>query len=131
MSVGLKPCPFCGGEAEVCIEEHTWPPVRVRCPECGMATHWEITKIEAVKAWNTRVIDCDRCQFDAVPATDENMAKRGWVRERTCHNDSYRLDTSRFKCSECGKGGWWKDVADGQDKVPSFCPNCGARVVEE
>lgn len=48
----------------------------------------------------------------------------------TCHNASYRLDESRFHCSECGFGCWVKDVADGHDKVPKYCPNCGRRVVD-
>lgn len=47
----------------------------------------------------------------------------------TCRNVSHRLDESRFHCSECGCGGWWKDVADGHDKVPHFCPNCGRKVI--
>ena len=104
----LKPCPFCGGEAGIKIHDF-FDYTRLYTPRCKCGagiTDVFHTEAEAVAAWNTRA-------------------------ERTCHNDSYRLDTSRFKCSECGKGGWWKDVADGQDKVPSYCPNCGARVVEE
>lgn len=49
----------------------------------------------------------------------------------TCHNASYRLDESRFHCSECGFGCWVKDVADGHDKVPKYCPNCGRKVVDK
>jgi hypothetical protein len=49
----------------------------------------------------------------------------------TCYNVSYRMDESRFHCSECESGGWWKDVADGRDKVPRHCPNCGRKVVGE
>ena len=48
-----------------------------------------------------------------------------------CHNTSYRLDESRFHCSECGFGCWVKDVADGRDKVPRHCPNCGRRIKED
>ena len=48
--------------------------------------------------------------------------------ERTCHNTSRRLDESRFHCSECEFGCWVRDVADGRDKLPSYCPNCGAKV---
>ena len=102
----LKPCPFCGGKAAIGHSASVYLDIRVYCKRCGAETGMYTSEIKAANAWNTRA-------------------------ERTCHNDSYRLDTSRFKCSECGKGGWWKDVADGQDKVPSFCPNCGAKVVEE
>ena len=50
--------------------------------------------------------------------------------KETCHNASYRLDESRFHCSECGFGCWVKDVADGRDKLPRYCPNCGRRIVD-
>lgn len=49
--------------------------------------------------------------------------------ERTCHNASYRLDESRFHCSVCGFGCWVRDVSDGRDKLPNYCPNCGAKVI--
>lgn len=49
----------------------------------------------------------------------------------TCYNASYRLDESRFHCSECGFGCWVKDVADGRDKLPKHCPNCGRRVINK
>ena len=51
-----------------------------------------------------------------------------YFRERTCHNTSRRLDESRFHCSECEFGCWVRNVADGRDKLPSFCPNRGAKV---
>ena len=53
-----------------------------------------------------------------------------YVPERTCRNASYRIDESRFHCSACEFGCWVKDVADGRDKLPKFCPSCGRRVVE-
>ena len=131
MSEELKPCPFCGGEAEIYNDGFggNWA---VRCA-CGAEVSGYIeTEAEAVAAWNTRAErTCDECQFDAVPATDENMAKRGWVRERTCRNMGYYIDHTRFKCSECGYNGWVKWAKDGEDKVPCYCPNCGAKVVEE
>lgn len=50
----LKPCPFCGGEAE--LEKagggvfETW---YVTCATC-CASVWENTEAEAIEAWNTR-----------------------------------------------------------------------------
>ena len=40
-------------------------------------------------------------------------------RERTCH--ATKVDPFTWGCSECG-GHWHDDV--------SYCPNCGAKVVE-
>ena len=51
--------------------------------------------------------------------------------ERTCENVGYYIDSTRFKCSECGYNGWTKWAEDGEDKIPSYCPNCGAKVVGE
>ena len=67
----LKPCPFCGGEAEVirstrsmCYEEY-----RVGCGKCGAMVKnfsnplWKVsyfdTEAEAIEAWNRRVSEQD------------------------------------------------------------------------
>lgn len=66
MQVELKPCPFCGGEAEAFHRSNTgataewWGPVDnwVSCTgDCGAATCMHDTKDEAIAAWNTRVGD--------------------------------------------------------------------------
>ena len=49
MSEKLKPCPFCGGEAEIIVEgesgyENSW----IQCIGCNSTS-------ETVKAWNKRV----------------------------------------------------------------------------
>ena len=51
----LKPCPFCGGEAEVYEEEdesQEW--VYVRCVDCWARTDGNDTEIGARDAWNQR-----------------------------------------------------------------------------
>lgn len=55
----------------------------------------------------------------------------GRYAERTCWNVGYYIDGTRFKCSECGYNGWTKWAKDGMDRVPNYCPNCGAKVVED
>lgn len=49
----------------------------------------------------------------------------------TCKNVGYYIDSTRFKCSACGYNGWTKYAADGKDRVPRYCPNCGAEVVDD
>lgn len=103
----LKPCPFCGGEAEATRSYgiasgfvfHI-----VECLCCWAKTSFCDTEAEAIEAWNTRY-------------------------ERTCHtvkgSRKYVLSdgTELFEdgCSECN--GY---LSDGDN----FCPNCGAKVVE-
>ena len=51
MSSNLKPCPFCGGEAEFYEFTCFW----VSCKDCWCETFTYDTKQEAVEAWNRRV----------------------------------------------------------------------------
>ncbi len=53
----LKPCPFCGGKAEMLIDEYSVSRKEylVACTECdGMVERWRETKEEAVEQWNRR-----------------------------------------------------------------------------
>ena len=52
MSEQLKPCPFCGGDAEIysTLPEHTYVYCR-RCGACGWAAR---NTAEAADAWNSR-----------------------------------------------------------------------------
>ncbi len=53
MSEKLKPCPFCGSEAELFEAPGVY---FVECSKCYYPTSWD-TKEEAITEWNTRVID--------------------------------------------------------------------------
>lgn len=127
----LKRCPFCKGFAQPALENKLllggadkWYHI-IRCKVCGAQTGLCETYELAVKCWNSRIIDCEECLFNAVPATDENMAKRGWVRERTCYHTVN--DRGEACCSACGHSDeWWLFPAD-----LNYCPNCGAKVVKE
>lgn len=98
----LKPCPFCGGEAQTTLRnigdsgEDFWS---VECfnTECGCDFCLYHTEAEAIEAWNTRA-------------------------ERTCYITPYGLPLSDCpigKCSNCGHG------ADVNSK---YCWQCGAKV---
>lgn len=66
----LKPCPFCGGEAEIAYSRNYY----VWCDKCETRGDWYSTEAEAIKAWNTRaertcrismddygICECDKC----------------------------------------------------------------------
>jgi Lar family restriction alleviation protein len=69
MSVELKPCPFCGGEAEMVdarkllvVSKYSYIiPYSVRCSnrKCGVKPYTEYsgTEQEAIDAWNRRAYD--------------------------------------------------------------------------
>ena len=108
----LKPCPFCGGEANVHIVRHEQPLYKrysvaeVYCMVCLVAKleKWGDTDEEAIEraieAWNTRA-------------------------ERTARNADKYADAGFFICGNCGFGD------GGIEITPNYCPNCGAKVVEE
>ena len=112
----LKPCPFCGDVPELVPMFSMFGTldgfvVKHECEVLGALIQapmtWTGNNAEhAVEAWNTRA-------------------------ERTCTNE---LDVwHRFECSACGC------EVEGGDEMGhrcstgafNYCPNCGARVVEE
>ena len=62
MAEKLKPCPFCGGEAEMTGDDHTaFYLCRVRCLNCnGNAGRYFQTQAEALAAWNQRTESRER-----------------------------------------------------------------------
>ena len=92
------------------------------CPLCGgPASVYEYT---AGVFWTTPTVEatrigCDRCGLEI----RGDGAARAWNTraERTCHDEAKYPDF--FVCSACHVtiGKW----------VPRYCPNCGAKVVDE
>lgn len=105
----LKPCPFCGGRAAVAQNASVFLDYRVYCKRCGAETGMYTTAIKAVRCWNTR----EERTCRAIP-------NREWVEKPECGVDCHT-------CSECGKVLFY----DANEDCPRYCPNCGAKVVEE
>jgi hypothetical protein len=52
------PCPFCGGEAYCdCVDHDNW---FCSCKKCDVYQEMDISKIDAIAAWNTRKTDNER-----------------------------------------------------------------------
>lgn len=97
----LKPCPFCGGEAE--LAGVNAPEFWVWCPSCKASTAAHTGKQSAIEAWNTR-------------------AERTCVLEGEEYDDL--LEEFSFDLS-CGHT-YWSNLST----CPTYCPYCGAKVVE-
>lgn len=102
----LLPCPFCGGEAELAEQG---PFTVARCADgwcIGGGVSATYTDPEsAVKAWNTRA-------------------------ERTCEPtncDSGEIDVDVYALS-CGHVAYYPSI---YEDTPKYCPECGAKVVDE
>ena len=106
----LKPCPFCGGEAQT-LRIGSWWSIACRTPFCCDVGKCD-TEAEAIEAWNTRA-------------------------ERTCKN-TLPHNWGAFECSQCGgqysvvpvyitAGGTPNDDPD--PSCVNYCPNCGAKVI--
>lgn len=109
----LKPCPFCGGEADEYEGDYG---NGIYCMMCGAMVgepihlEYRTTKRvnieEAIAAWNTRA-------------------------ERTCHRSDVDGYSFRFECSACGYVSIVHNCETRLDELPHYCPNCGAKVIEE
>lgn len=110
MAETLRACPFCGGEAKEFTGEdaapHRWT---VECDSCGAHVGSD-TRHKARAKWNRRA-------------------------ERTCRVECYPPgyeDNLHYEvCSECGTILTASRPGDGHAARASYCPSCGARVVEE
>ena len=118
MAEMLKPCPFCGGEADVHYFAHDDSECTVMCsnPNCrasvsarscgSMTTAYN----RARKLWNRRV---------------ERMCRVG------CYPPGHEDNLHYEVCSECGTILTASRPGDGHAARASYCPSCGARVVSE
>ena len=104
----LKPCPFCGGEADISDEGTGTEPFRywVYCPNnaCfveGTAAY--ATEAEAIEAWNTRADDND----EAV----------------TCFNCGAQIDMLGMFTPLAKSSVLYRHYA-------TYCPACGERLVD-
>lgn len=113
----MKECPFCGGKADnVCQFDEITVLYSVYCPDCGCSTDVYPSMKEAIDAWNKR-------------ARDTNVR----TEERTCYRnmdtDYYSGKLDKFSCSYCGIT-WAIDDGMTQTTKVSYCPSCGAKVVD-
>lgn len=126
----LLPCPFCGGEA-VLMDDSPAPNLiyGVGCgnTECLAYTGYGLklygTEAEAVEAWNTRAAVTEG-QF-ATAVHDGRL----WRVERTCH--FVMTSPGWWECDECFGGIDWDSCDEDDPPGGNYCPNCGARVVDE
>ena len=126
----LLPCPFCGGEAETLTAEsmHGGYLFGIMCNDCRSRGDVYDTEAEAIAAWNSRAERT--CYADEVTHRDcKYSVNRGW-KERTCKQEergwSTEGDHARVWLT-CGHDCMVPTVQD----LPNYCPNCGAKVVDE
>ena len=100
----LKPCPFCGGEADcnnAGFLKNGKPMWAVECVNCGMVTAFFYTDSEAIEAWNKR--------------TERPNGRWVLVEYRS---SLFGVD-QEYQCSICG-------TPSDYEGLTRYCPNCGA-----
>lgn len=119
----LKPCPFCGGEAEKMTSSDGF--TSIGCLKCnplfGIMVQ-RTTEAEAIAAWNSR----------EKPPCDGGYCPLCSAAERTCHWELEHSGTlyDKWRCSKCGYLFVEPRCDQGYtDLDPNFCPKCGAKVV--
>ena len=111
MSIELKPCPFCGGEASINDDPTGNGGKPIMRGRVGLGRLWSV--------------ECDECGADAGYWQEEGLAVRAWNTraERTCHDIGGEAPfTAVFRCSEC--------LTMDFGGTPFFCRNCGAKVMK-
>lgn len=114
----LRTCPFCDGEVQVVNVSYKHEQWFVTCDNDRCLAKPFTTEFDspqkAINAWNTRS-------------------------ERSCRilktwSDSDFVQDWNYKCSECGAfvPVYERDIATGDvSSAANYCPNCGAKVVEQ
>lgn len=113
MAETLKPCPFCGGEAELVRNSSGNHFVRCTNRQCAAKTRlYHENENGARLAWNRR--EERTCRVVTMDMAGKPPYRDGdWI-----------LNELSDGCSECGC------PFDTPNRgTPSYCPNCGARVV--
>lgn len=103
MSEELKPCPFCGGEAQTGKSYSGF--YSVECMNCGMQSGYYDTESEAITAWNR--------------AMGERTAKVIEHDASITVTDGYKYQRSEYLCGACKK-----KVIGGDE----YCSHCGCRL---
>jgi len=107
----LKPCPFCGGEAETLTAEsmHGGYLFGIMCNDCRSRGDVYGTESEAIAAWNSRAERT--CEFNI----KDNM------------NETEGMGDVWIECSACNCV--FDFYADEWLMKMSYCPNCGCKVI--
>ena len=119
----LKPCPFCGSSNGLYVlQEDEYGEWSVFCDMCKTSFHNENrcdTREEAISAWNRRAERTARVEEDTKRASQTQL-----VVTKSCS-----------ECGHCfGAETHYERMFEGmvlnEIELPSYCPNCGAKVVE-
>ena len=94
----LKPCPFCGGEAEYGL---TMAGEEVYCTECKAAMPRFTTEDATIEAWNKRAEHrCEFCEQGDFDGQVVMISNHGWQRINYCPNCGAKIEVD------------WHDLAD-------------------
>jgi len=132
----LKPCPFCGGEAEPFNPfGNINGPWYVRCSDCGGSIRFEHTEAEAIAAWNTRADDYRQAAEYWQRMYEETFARRTFrmegdgeceklpsLTDAVCivRRGGMEMHFGYWRCSKCGCENF---------EGAKYCMNCGAKVI--
>jgi len=92
----LKPCPFCGGEAAVILDDRTWIEC-MDCPQKAGVGPFD-TDAQAIAAWNTRAAEEAKAELvEAVQAARDALHFH-YVEWDGEPEDAVPLQLARSKC---------------------------------
>lgn len=111
----LKPCPFCGSEAEI-PKKNFGRLTIVRCPVCDIRTPPSLDEEKAIKAWNRRA------EATAAPTLSKEEALEPEY-EGSGYDDNGEIIYDMAYCPICHQQ---YDVD--YDSHDNYCRNCGQKL---
>lgn len=101
----LRPCPFCGGEANIYQMHFCGTTYTCECSDCGIETKPMDTEAEAIEAWNRRA-EPERKSMVWKPAKGRPAYEKGIC---NCGYVLSVLQRDFVYCPECGAKLEWSD----------------------
>jgi Lar family restriction alleviation protein len=107
MNKKMLPCPFCGGEARIMLEEEDRPDEcfhNIYCTSCGVQ-FWVKSKSEAIAAWNRRTEQESELPASSTPTNAQRIRSMSDEElQKFLHEfESGDIDYAKTFCDLCCK----------------------------
>lgn len=127
-SPDLLPCPFCGGEA-VMVDAEIDGRVHyiAKCATCYSTTDiMQMSKSKAAEAWNRRAEPEPERTCHAI-TTVKPFSQTQELHVKLCSSCDYVFGSEERRRLPP----YYEKRATSRMELPNYCPNCGAKVVED
>ena len=107
----LKPCPFCGGKAELVHHECKINDIRIQCTQCNIKTGWWMGEsVELIERWNNRVYPPEvQAAIERDKPKEPTIKASKFGQNYFCPNCENDVSITYDRCSACGQRLDWRE----------------------